>query len=401
MNLLIIGNGFDLAHGLPTYYTDFLKFVNEANDYYNNFYLKKIEVPEEDKKNKDFFDFFIALNQNSDFETIIELYELSSDNLWFKYFNNISNQANTWIDFESEISRFIRILESLKEEKDFAILYNKDDFIVPQIFSHFLKNIGWENTVFTERNFKNELVFTFPLSNYFILTEKLSNDLNNLTRCLEIYLSKYINNLDKGLRIPEILELKDKINVVLSFNYTNTFERLYGHESVRYDYIHGKADIENTVDSCQLVLGIDEYLDEKEKSNNIDFIQYKKYFQRIYKRTGRKHIDWLKKLNRSNGIDLDELNIYILGHSLDITDKDILYPLIMFGKQENLGFYSSVNIIVYDHDKKASFNHIANLVKVITQDELIDSVYSKDGKEARIVFRPQSESINIYDTEDQ
>lgn len=401
MNLLIIGNGFDLAHGLPTYYTDFLKFVNEANDYYNNFYLKKIEVPEEDKKNKDFFDFFIALNQISDFETIIELYELSSDNLWFKYFNNISNQANTWIDFESEISRFIRILESLKEEKDFAILYNKDGFIVPQIFSHFLKNIGWENTVFTERNFKNELVFTFPLSNYFILTEKLSNDLNNLTRCLEIYLSKYINNLDKGLRIPEILELKDKINVVLSFNYTNTFERLYGHESVRYDYIHGKADIENTVDSCQLVLGIDEYLDEKEKSNNIDFIQYKKYFQRIYKRTGRKHIDWLKKLNRSNGIDLDELNIYILGHSLDITDKDILYPLIMFGKQENLGFYSSVNIIVYDHDKKASFNHIANLVKVITQDELIDSVYSKDGKEARIVFRPQSESINIYDTEDQ
>lgn len=109
----------------------------------------------------------------------------------------------------------------------------------------------------------------------------------------------------------------------------------------------------------------------------------------------------MKKLNRSNGIDLDELNIYILGHSLDITDKDILYPLIMFGKQENLGFYSSVNIIVYDHDKKASFNHIANLVKVITQDELIDSVYSKDGKEARIVFRPQSESINIYDTEDQ
>ena len=103
MNLLIIGNGFDLAHGLPTYYTDFLKFVNEANDYYNNFYLKKIEVPEEDKKNKDFLIFFIALNQISDFETIIELYELSSDNLWFKYFNNISNQANTWIDFESEI----------------------------------------------------------------------------------------------------------------------------------------------------------------------------------------------------------------------------------------------------------------------------------------------------------
>ncbi len=27
MNILVIGNGFDLAHGLPTKYTDFLKFT--------------------------------------------------------------------------------------------------------------------------------------------------------------------------------------------------------------------------------------------------------------------------------------------------------------------------------------------------------------------------------------
>lgn len=26
VNILVIGNGFDLAHGLPTKYTDFLKF---------------------------------------------------------------------------------------------------------------------------------------------------------------------------------------------------------------------------------------------------------------------------------------------------------------------------------------------------------------------------------------
>ena len=27
MNLLVIGNGFDLAHGLPTRYSDFLDFM--------------------------------------------------------------------------------------------------------------------------------------------------------------------------------------------------------------------------------------------------------------------------------------------------------------------------------------------------------------------------------------
>lgn len=27
MNILVIGNGFDLAHGLPTTYTNFLEFI--------------------------------------------------------------------------------------------------------------------------------------------------------------------------------------------------------------------------------------------------------------------------------------------------------------------------------------------------------------------------------------
>ncbi|MCS4585855.1 hypothetical protein FZ990_08310 [Clostridium perfringens] len=33
MNILVVGNGFDLAHGLPTKYSDFLGFI----DYFNIF----------------------------------------------------------------------------------------------------------------------------------------------------------------------------------------------------------------------------------------------------------------------------------------------------------------------------------------------------------------------------
>ena len=33
MNILIIGNGFDLAHGLPTTYKDFLKFTDKFEEY--------------------------------------------------------------------------------------------------------------------------------------------------------------------------------------------------------------------------------------------------------------------------------------------------------------------------------------------------------------------------------
>ena len=37
MNILVIGNGFDLAHGLPTSYKEFLKFVLESEDMCSRF----------------------------------------------------------------------------------------------------------------------------------------------------------------------------------------------------------------------------------------------------------------------------------------------------------------------------------------------------------------------------
>lgn len=36
MNILVIGNGFDLAHGLPTKYTDFLEFCKMVSKIYED-----------------------------------------------------------------------------------------------------------------------------------------------------------------------------------------------------------------------------------------------------------------------------------------------------------------------------------------------------------------------------
>ena len=51
MNILVIGNGFDLAHGLPTRYMDFLEFIEEYFIYKEkgesqkqcSLYFKKVE----------------------------------------------------------------------------------------------------------------------------------------------------------------------------------------------------------------------------------------------------------------------------------------------------------------------------------------------------------------------
>ena len=36
-DLLIVGNGFDLYHGLPTRYTDFLKFISYWSIFWDNY----------------------------------------------------------------------------------------------------------------------------------------------------------------------------------------------------------------------------------------------------------------------------------------------------------------------------------------------------------------------------
>ena len=42
MNVLVIGNGFDLAHGLPTRYMDFLEFIEKYKEY-NDYYMIKYD----------------------------------------------------------------------------------------------------------------------------------------------------------------------------------------------------------------------------------------------------------------------------------------------------------------------------------------------------------------------
>ena len=380
MNLLVVGNGFDLAHGFPTLYKDFLKFVEEVQDF-----VEFRKVAKNMTRGKKYFNFLLEFsNTESGIKYISDICNFSKKNLWINYFNRYLNDdklsfKENWIDFELEISKFIKRMDYMNKSKEIYIKenYNKVMMNDTPRFSATSSDI-----VFIEKLEPNILksVGAYPVKDHYLvsidyfnqLRNKLINDLNRLIRCLEIYLSCYINTLDNKIRIKEIAELSSDINYVLSFNYTNTYERLYNNnKDIEYDYIHGKADLNHSLESCPLVLGIDEYLDETERNENIDFIQFKKYFQRIYKKTGCEYITLLEGLS-------EPLNIYIFGHSLDITDKDILSALIK---------HPFANTTIYYHNKDALAKQIANLVRVISQDELIKNVY---GAHPKIKFIEQS-----------
>lgn len=345
MNILVIGNGFDLAHGLPTKYTDFLNFINEFAQYYG-ISKRLFHKNKSNLKVKQYIDNLYLFSSDSMAKKLIkEIEELIKDNVWIKHFNGVQIKEG-WVDFESEISKIIQVMDEIRltiqNEKSKKIKLKLYQRIILKHFNIKTKNVKLDDLL----KIKNKCIY----------------DLERLTRCLEIYLSDYVNNYPVNFKIHDIKNIK--IDKILSFNYTNTYERIYnanGEHQIEYDFIHGKANIFNTVSSCNLVLGIDEYLQGEDRDNDNEYIQFKKFYQRIYKKTGCAYINWLNHIQ--------ELNIYIYGHSLDITDKDILEKLINLEKAK---------ITVFYHNKAALEKQIINLVKVIGQDKLIQKAYNEN-----------------------
>lgn len=376
MNILVIGNGFDLAHGLCTKYTDFLAYIQA----YRNFVEGKSEQVADEKIldslkdfNKSYPDFFT------------EFGNLIKENIWIEYFLSICsdrcrNGKEGWIDFEREISKVVQTLDSASHtlsEQGHRLNSSKAKMEREEL--DVLRPFLPRNSEFSETSYN----IRFGPEAIDSMKCKMIDDLNRIIRCLEIYLCVFVTYSG----IEHLADIENlSIDKILSFNYTETFMKLYGDldkDKVEYDYIHGKADLHSDVCNCKLVLGIDEYLSGTDRDENNDFIQFKKFYQRIYKMTGCSYADWLlareeliKRTPRSNS---PELNIYFYGHSLDVTDRDIIRRLILATDAKTTVFY---------HDNKSLGNLIANLVKVIGEDELIKRT---DGSKGSIVFKKTSQ----------
>lgn len=460
MNILVIGNGFDIAHGLPTKYSEFLEFVEvirqmidiRNNEDLNNIDWKNIsqQVIKEIKHNMG----MLSSNLLCQKET---WKELLNNNIWIDYFLQCEMyQKENWIDFESEISRVIQSIDNdmQQEGADLNTIVRK--ITEPFLAESFLENIElreqerekkigkeisrlekeegslWdiEKKLKFRKNYKKKNPIN-PLKEkitYNQLIVRLKEDLNKLIRALEIYLADYVEKIDCKVLSPDIKEVtvqtepymhSSPLCKVLNFNYTNICEKIYAEgRTFDFDYVHGKADIDNVVETNNMVLGIDEYLSNDRKNKDIEFIAFKKYYQRIYKENDSKYKEWLEEMKKENckyedkiheheielehfagstakrielkkDLDIEKQNppkheLYIFGHSLDVTDRDILRNLILSEKVYTTIFY---------HSKEELGRKIANLVKVIGQEELIKRT---DGSTKTIEFKKQQEMIELY-----
>ena len=381
MNILIIGNGFDLAHKLPTKYTDFLDFLENVR-------ILKEEMPQNleqlsDKIDENLRQYLFNSNSsrldiNSKHQNYItEMYELSKDNLWITWFNQERKLNKTlgkyWIDFEAEISKVIQKIEStlleLSPIEECIDNYNELRFELNKypIFNLFINKI-YDIDKSDEINMER-------------ITEKLHNDLNKLIRCFEIYLEDFVKNIDISQLSLDIYNLN--VDKILTFNYTNTYQKLY-YTDVDCDHIHGKADINNNIESDNMVLGIDDYLNEDEKFTNTNFIEFKKYYQRLIKGTNCDYKKWIDEINQTKSFT--KHNVYIFGHSLASTDRDVLLDFI-----EN----EKTIITIYYNNSNQYSDQICNLVHLIGPDKLNEWVHQAKPK---IKLVKQLPMINIDDS---
>lgn len=409
MNILMLGNGFDLAHRLPTKYTDFLDVVESFISIISTPHiLKNGGLYNTAKPKYQFLDRLIFEEPT----LYNEFRKMVQNNFWIEYFGQCNSyEKENWIDFESEISKVIQIVEKemidsdgIKYQLSDEILYLENEFLAE--YFHVYSSAEQVNN--------DDIGKTISFKE---IRDRLYKDLNRLIRALEIYLTDFVEKIDVNIKSTDIDNIQ--FDAVLSFNYTNTYEKLYDpQKSLQYDYIHGVADLSNNLDSNNLVLGIDEYLLEDRKNKEVEFIAFKKFYQRIYKETGCRYKEWVDEIQaeyqeyihkRNEAVKrsmieptggmyalIDSIaaktvlktgykmhHLYIYGHSLDITDGDILRDLIL-----NDNVYTTI----FYFNKDVMGQQVTNLIKVIGQDELIKRT---GGSTKTIEFRPQQEMVKI------
>lgn len=355
--ILILGNGFDIAMGRKTKYTDFIAFERQL---FSN----------PDEKLLEFL---------KDKNISIEKYK---DNLYLKFINkNKDTLGENWSNIEIMISQLADAIMYFKENS--SLLYsNKSNIPLKSIIAQ--HKIDWRMSA----NYSSKLYIAdtfltlFDEKGWSFLEREVALDelntefirqLDLLIELLEIYLS-YRDFLDFEVRnIKSKLTALDAIRYlshayILNFNYTNTSEYLFGTFDMLTHFIHGRIDLERTFGSINtMVFGIE----DKENDVNSDLIPYQKYYQRVVKETGNEFEEFFQPRYKDSDEEVSILiskNIIIFGHSVDPLDKEIFQKCFELAEK---GEYLYRFIFTY-YDESAKRSIIKNLAIILGKEKLVE-----------------------------
>lgn len=292
-------------------------------------------------------------------------------NVWVRYFIATNYQKEGWIDFEKEIELVLAFVEDYYT----IILPNSIGKICAKVLSpneFNIINIIDNHATIPYRKLHTIVIQPSDVYKENLRKEKLAllnslkDELDVLNKCLHIYLNEFVGKIKSSIYSQQVKELSNIY--LLNFNYTHTYKKIYGNRNIaEMHYIHGYLGEEN------LVLGIRDNFIE-----SIDYIYFQKYFQRMQKKTGNTYRHWIEDKRTLN----DTPNtVYIMGHSLDNTDKGILKDFFMNQSVEQ--------IIIFYHNQNAYESEVINLVNMFGQDYIIEQTTTE-----RIIFKELRSAIS-------
>ena len=351
--ILIMGNGFDIAMGRKTKYTDFIEFEKQL---FSNL-------------DEELLEFLKAKNIS------IEKYK---DNLYLKFINeNEETLGINWSNIELIISRLLDAIVYFKNNSDvlFESIYYFDTYKFDKVLldrsnyiaKYYVVKVIVGNFGQIEFDNKEKELLIEELDKLFL------NQLDLLIELLEIYLS-YLDYIDFDIQkfeanstaLDAISDLSN--SSVLNFNYTNTSGYLFGTSEEKTHFIHGRIDLDRTFNRINtMVFGIE----DKENDVNSDLIPYQKYYQRVVKETGTKFEDFFKPVYEYLNVGIAKSfpkNIIIFGHSVDPLDKEIFQKC--FALAEN-GKYDYRFVFTY-FDEPAKRSIVKNLAIILGKEKLIE-----------------------------
>lgn len=295
-NILVLGNGFDLYHGFRTRYTDFINacIQNESD----------------------------RINSNS----------------FVKYFKEHQENDN-WIDFEYEIENiircFVKIIGSVKyisiNDRSFSNVRAKLSLKDKVILKHFSSYI----TSFSDHCVIQEKYFNSEGFNKRRLLKDFKEELDELILGLEHYLQKSVIIKNTKVRSPQLMSIC--FDQVINFNYTHTYS-LYDIPVEQVHFVHGRLRDTTIESNNNMVLGIQDI------DCGLDFIYFKKFFQRIQKHIPQINYNYLQQ-HKENEVPI--FHVHFFGHSLSKTDGDIIERLFNLAHEVTIFYLDQ-----FDYEQK-------------------------------------------------
>ena len=346
MNILIVGNGFDLSHYLPTKYDHFMVAMDAIENWdiakgdmgFDDLFIKEYwhknnETGEEWQNS--FFQHTKAVYKTEEIKISVDaINELKGElekNVWYQYFSEHVREVRTWIDFELKIKEALEIvceymvnLEKFLKNKnsldgvisDFKNNRNGEYFLSQKYIrilqllslldvkyqkysgggSPYLDEIveveyieDWRFSTETINEVFVQKMKGFDIYSYKEVTSFLKNSLVGFSKLFNYYL-KLFDNISCNQEFMNTIEAIDR---VYSFNYTSTYSRNYG-EAVESYFLHGKLGAEN-----KLVLGVSDL--DGDLLHKFNLWGFTKYHQKLFFDTDYQFIyEFIQKKEKLN-----------------------------------------------------------------------------------------------------